>query len=204
MDFLEKSTYVESIEEDVRFMLWDTAGQEEFDTITRSYYRGGGACILAFSTIDRASFEAIPKWKKKVEEECGKIAMAIIQNKVDMIDEAAMSPAEAESLARTHNLKFFRTCVKENLNVKRVFQYLAEQHSRMEAAGTLGRPVDEVPGPQRKLPDLSDAPAPKKKGGKAAKKQKDGEDMIISLAPSKQRTGGKKKISAKMKNCPIA
>ena len=25
--------------EDVRLMVWDTAGQEEFDTITRAYYR---------------------------------------------------------------------------------------------------------------------------------------------------------------------
>ena len=92
---MEKSTYVESIEEDVRFMLWDTAGQEEFDTITRSYYRGGGACILAFSTIDRASFEAIPKWKKKVEEEFGKIAMTIIQNKVDILNGNYMTINEA-------------------------------------------------------------------------------------------------------------
>lgn len=27
-------------EEDVRLMLWDTAGQEEFDAITKAYYRG--------------------------------------------------------------------------------------------------------------------------------------------------------------------
>lgn len=26
--------------EDTRLMLWDTAGQEEFDAITKAYYRG--------------------------------------------------------------------------------------------------------------------------------------------------------------------
>ena len=26
--------------EEIRLMLWDTAGQEEFDAITRAYYRG--------------------------------------------------------------------------------------------------------------------------------------------------------------------
>ena len=26
--------------EDMRLMIWDTAGQEEFDSITKSYYRG--------------------------------------------------------------------------------------------------------------------------------------------------------------------
>lgn len=47
-------------------MLWDTAGQEEFDAITKAYYRGAQAAVLAFSTVDRVSFDAIRAWKKKV------------------------------------------------------------------------------------------------------------------------------------------
>lgn len=47
-------------------MLWDTAGQEEFDAITKAYYRGAQACVLAFSTTDRMSFEAVKEWKMKV------------------------------------------------------------------------------------------------------------------------------------------
>lgn len=49
-------------------MLWDTAGQEEFDAITKAYYRGAQACVVGFSTVDRASFEAVRRWKKKVKE----------------------------------------------------------------------------------------------------------------------------------------
>tara|TARA_B100000405_G_scaffold40964_1_gene27384 strand:+ start:282 stop:797 length:516 start_codon:yes stop_codon:yes gene_type:complete len=40
VDFMEKTRWIDSIGEDVRVMVWDTAGQEEFDTITRTYYRG--------------------------------------------------------------------------------------------------------------------------------------------------------------------
>lgn len=47
-------------------MLWDTAGQEEFDAITKAYYRGAQACVLAFSTTDRNSFDALCDWKRKV------------------------------------------------------------------------------------------------------------------------------------------
>ena len=78
----------------VRLMLWDTAGQEEFDALTKSYYRGAQvmiividkkktllnchssstdqtplcfqACVFAFSTTDRASLLAVRKWRKKV------------------------------------------------------------------------------------------------------------------------------------------
>lgn len=34
--------------EDVRLMLWDTAGQEEFDAITKAYYRGASAGMFLF------------------------------------------------------------------------------------------------------------------------------------------------------------
>ena len=37
VDFLEKQLRIHG--EDVRLMLWDTAGQEEFDAITKAYYR---------------------------------------------------------------------------------------------------------------------------------------------------------------------
>lgn len=78
--------------EDVRLMLWDTAGQEEFDAITKAYYRGAQACVLAFSTTDRASFETVNDWKKKVENECGEVPTVIVQNKIDLADRALVSP----------------------------------------------------------------------------------------------------------------
>ena len=68
--------------------IWDTAGQEEFDAITKAYYRGAQACVVAFSTTDRASFDAVKKWKRKVEDECGHIPMVLVQNKIDLLHEA--------------------------------------------------------------------------------------------------------------------
>jgi Ras-related protein Rab-23 len=82
VDFLEKVSYIESVGEDVRLMIWDTAGQEEFDTITRSYYRGAGAAVIVFSTTDRASFDAVRSWKQKLSEEVGDdVATCVVQNK---------------------------------------------------------------------------------------------------------------------------
>ena len=77
--------------EEVRLMLWDTAGQEEFDAITKAYYRGAQACVVAFSTTDRASLEAAKKWKRKVEDECGQIPMVLVQNKIDLMHQCEVS-----------------------------------------------------------------------------------------------------------------
>eukprot|EP00916_Digyalum_oweni_P027284 GHVL01044725.1.p3 GENE.GHVL01044725.1~~GHVL01044725.1.p3 ORF type:complete len:110 (+),score=25.21 GHVL01044725.1:312-641(+) len=61
VDFLEKKIFLNDIGEDVIFHVWDTAGQEEYDSITRGYFKGAGAAIIAFSTVDRDSFDALDK-----------------------------------------------------------------------------------------------------------------------------------------------
>lgn len=38
--------------------------------------------MIAFSTTDRNSFDAVASWKHKVEAEVGSIPMALVQNKV--------------------------------------------------------------------------------------------------------------------------
>uniref|UniRef100_A0A0K2UFP6 RAB23, member RAS oncogene family [Orcinus orca] n=2 Tax=Lepeophtheirus salmonis TaxID=72036 RepID=A0A0K2UFP6_LEPSM len=126
VDFLEKHLRISG--EDVRLMLWDTAGQEEFDAITKAYYRGAQACVIAFSTTDRSSFEAVGKWKKKVEDECGSIPMVLVQNKIDLEHESVVNNDEVDRLCHDCRMKCYRTSVKEDLNVVNVFQHLAENY----------------------------------------------------------------------------
>ena len=71
-------------------MVWDTAGQEEFDTITRAYYRGAKAAIVVFSTTDRQSFKNVSRWKKKLEAECEDVEIVLVRNKVDLRTEVEM------------------------------------------------------------------------------------------------------------------
>jgi len=123
VDFLERQIEVDG--EEVRLMLWDTAGQEEFDAITKAYYRGAQACVLAFSTTDRDSFEAAHSWKLKVENECGEIPTVIVQNKIDLMEQSVVNPEEAELLARALGCRLLKTSVKEDVNVATVFRHLA-------------------------------------------------------------------------------
>jgi Ras-related protein Rab-23 len=91
VDFLEKKLYIKDIGEDVNFYLWDTAGQEEFNSVTRKYYKGACACIIAFSITDRNSFDHVERWKNAVEEECGNLTIVLAQTKIDLVDNAAMT-----------------------------------------------------------------------------------------------------------------
>uniref|UniRef100_A0A8C9VY43 RAB23, member RAS oncogene family n=1 Tax=Scleropages formosus TaxID=113540 RepID=A0A8C9VY43_SCLFO len=118
VDFLERQIQVN--DEDVRLMLWDTAGQEEFDAITKAYYRGAQACVLVFSTTDRESFEAITSWREKVEAEVGDIPTVLVQNKIDLLDETVIKKYE---LCKRPNVETLGS-----MNVDKVFKYLAEKY----------------------------------------------------------------------------
>ncbi|KAI5079228.1 hypothetical protein GOP47_0006899 [Adiantum capillus-veneris] len=49
VDFLEKHIFVKNLQEDVKLMLWDTAGQEEFNSMTRILQRCQGCCTMLFN-----------------------------------------------------------------------------------------------------------------------------------------------------------
>ena len=134
VDFLQKKVFVPNQGETVTMDLWDTAGQEEFDTLTRNYYRGAQACVIVFSTTDRASFVAVESWKEKVEREVQNLPIVIVQNKVDQIETAVMTAREVEDLARKLGIKLYRTCVKDNTNVDAVFDLLADMAMKPQAA----------------------------------------------------------------------
>mmetsp|Transcript_43685 Transcript_43685/g.103105 ORF Transcript_43685/g.103105 Transcript_43685/m.103105 type:complete len:254 (+) Transcript_43685:62-823(+) len=202
VDFLEKRMFLNSLGEEVTFLLWDTAGQEEYDAVTRTYYKGAGACILAFSTTDRASFDDVEKWHSKVREECGNIAMVLVQNKVDLMEEAQMDAKDVEQLAKKLRLKLYRTCVKDDLNVTEVFQHLGTEfvNGGGEAAlGTSGiakledmatKPLAERSaaagrGGQAGNTTIADNTTAPPDAGNAAFK-------IGAKKPAVQRTGGKK------------
>lgn len=203
VDFLEKKLHISSLGEEITYLLWDTAGQEEYDAITRTYYKGAGACILAFSTTDRASYDAVKSWYAKVRDECGDIVMVLVQNKVDLLDQAVMEAREVEYLAKELKLKLYRTCVKDDLNVSDVFQHLGQEFVKNGGEATFGT------GGITSIEDVASKPiadrnaASKAGGGSSAQADKSDTPSTksdqqqpfklgSSAKPSVQRTGGKK------------
>ncbi|XP_015788392.1 ras-related protein Rab-23 [Tetranychus urticae] len=180
VDFLERT--VKAHGQEIRLMLWDTAGQEEFDALTKAYYRGAQACVIVFSTTDRESFDSVVSWKKKVEYECGQIPMALVQNKMDLISRSKVSRDEVDSLARSIRLKVFRTSVKENLNVDSVFSYLAESYVDSVTENQEERSVTKLTNPTQKS-DLISTPIFKLRsngGSKYRRKRMNGPHGITS------------------------
>ena len=52
--------------EDYKIDIWDTAGQEVFDTLHDSYYFGAHACMLVFDANRKPTYSNLKKWYKEM------------------------------------------------------------------------------------------------------------------------------------------
>lgn len=72
----------------VKLQIWDTAGQESFRSITRSYYRGAVVALLVFDVTKRETFETLDSWLRETRNNSnGTITIVLIGNKIDLEQE---------------------------------------------------------------------------------------------------------------------
>jgi GTPase SAR1 family protein len=131
----------------VTYFIWDTAGQEEYKALTRNYYRGSGAAIVAFSTTDYDSFLSVAEWVMTVREESGMIPILLVETKQDLRYECTpVDPIESQKLAKSLGLKLYQVSSKLGHNVLEVFEQIAVEFvKRRQLVGAqLDLPVHRI------------------------------------------------------------
>jgi small GTP-binding protein len=106
----------------IKLQIWDTAGQESFRSITRSYYRGAICSLLVYDITRRTSFQNCVKWLEEIQEHgYAKMLIVLIGNKNDLQDQRKVSFEEGESFAKENDLIFFETSAKTSAGVEETF-----------------------------------------------------------------------------------
>src|SRR3990167_2959396 len=53
----------------LKVMIWDTSGQERFDSLSKTYYQNANGILLVFSLADKDSFSRVSKWIERIKNE---------------------------------------------------------------------------------------------------------------------------------------
>lgn len=128
----------EAPQKKMKLSLWDTAGQETYKSITRSYFRGASGALLVFDISRRATFESVTSWLhdlKQIAEEG--IVVILVGNKSDLADistdaeggnKRAVTQQEAEEWCKREGvMQYVETSAKSGEGVEQAFLEVAER-----------------------------------------------------------------------------
>uniref|UniRef100_A0A7S3DPV0 Uncharacterized protein n=1 Tax=Entomoneis paludosa TaxID=265537 RepID=A0A7S3DPV0_9STRA len=119
----------------VKLQIWDTAGQESFRSITRSYYRGAAGALLVYDITRRDTFQHLGRWLEEAKQHAQpNMVILLIGNKNDLEHRRAVSTEEGKAFADANGLLFMETSAKTAYNVEQAFLKTAEEiHSKIQS-----------------------------------------------------------------------
>lgn len=113
----------------VNCMIYDTAGQERFDSINFTYYKKADAILLVYDISNRNSFDKIKRvYAQTIKDNCTKdIPILLLGNKTDLEYKRTISYEEGMAIALEENYEFQESCCLKNINVAGAFESLIER-----------------------------------------------------------------------------
>ncbi len=129
-DFSKKEIMIDN--SIVNLQIWDTAGQEKFQSLGYAFYRGADCCALVFDITNQKSFENLSKWKEGFIEHAApndpnKFPFVLIGNKVDRENERKVKSQEAKQWCLENgNMPYYEASAKENISVDEAFVEMAK------------------------------------------------------------------------------
>ena len=110
----------------IKLQIWDTAGQESFRSITRSFYRRADGVLLVYDVTARHTYENCTHWMQEIRQNGNEdVIIYLVGNQVDLIESGQspeVSTKDAESFVKQHNLSgCIETSAKSGMNVEKAF-----------------------------------------------------------------------------------
>ena len=131
---IEYHTYITSVNDFIlRMQLWDTAGQEKFNSLISNYYKGTEVAIFVYSIDKEDSFKNVQRWFNNLKDNTEKSENILLGNKKDIIDEdesqRKVDTETAEKFANDNKFLVFQeiSCKnKDELEVENIYEVFDE------------------------------------------------------------------------------
>ena len=89
---------VELEDKKIDVFVWDTAGQEQFQSLTPLYARSAACAIITASITDQQSFDSLQTWVDLLRNACEVMPPLILAvNKIDMTEKYVMPQEDVEA-----------------------------------------------------------------------------------------------------------
>ena len=131
-DFAAKKATVDGI--DITAQIWDLAGQQRFNSVRATYYKGCVGALLVFDITRLDTYNIIPSWLEELMSNNNDkiVPLVLIGNKADLrgYGENEVHADDARQYAKMlsdwsgFSVPYIETSAKSGLNVEEAFQTL--------------------------------------------------------------------------------
>ena len=100
--YAAKTLHFDDYDKSLKVEIWDTAGQEQYRSLTKIFYKDATAAILVYDITRKKSFDEIKNYWYKQLLECAPsdIVVGLAGNKADLFDREQVSEEEAKEFAK--------------------------------------------------------------------------------------------------------
>jgi len=124
----KKECSFEELNTSVKFIIWDLAGQPQFQRLWPDYLTDSRAGIITFDITERKSFENVKKWYDIITKVADQnLILVLAGNKIDLKDSRTITTEEGLELAEELGIYYMETSAKTNENVDDLFEWIALQ-----------------------------------------------------------------------------
>ena len=111
--------------------IWDTAGQENFRSLTQIFYKEAKVGILVYDITQYNSYDELIKyWYNNIKENSSSdIILVLAANKSDLAEQEEVNEKIAKKFAEDNNIDFFSVSAKKNYGIKDLFTQIVKKHT---------------------------------------------------------------------------
>ncbi len=110
----------------VNLLLWDLAGEDEFQKVRPSYLRGSAGFFLVIDGTRRNTMDEAISLRERAQDAVGAVPVVIALNKTDLAHQWEIDDESIEALRETGDL-VVPTSAKTGEGVDEAFHWLAQQ-----------------------------------------------------------------------------
>ena len=113
----------------VKYLIWDTAGEDRMKTMTYSYYRGCHVILVVYDVTERKSFQNVTTWVECINKFAkSNVLRILVGNKTDLEDKRVITKEEGRKLAEEHGLKFYEISALKITGLYEMFEDVAKEY----------------------------------------------------------------------------
>ena len=113
----------------IKVKIWDTAGQEIFQSLTKNFYRKADGIIIVFDVGNKESFEKLHDWIKSVYDNIDsyrEMHLIIVGNKNDLEENRQVTQEEGVKLSEYFEIPYFEASAKNGNGVRTFMMKIIE------------------------------------------------------------------------------